>query len=109
MKNILCIVFLLMILSGEPTEYIDTGYTAFTGATLIDGSGDAPKQDAVLLIHHGRIIAVGTKGNVTFPAGTEMKNVTGKFIIPGLINAHGHVGDVKGIEFGDRHLIADGT
>jgi imidazolonepropionase-like amidohydrolase len=100
MKNLLCILFLLMIFSGEPTEYIDTGYTAFTGATLIDGSGAAPKQNAVLLIHHGRIIAIGTKENLTLPAGTEMKDVAGKFIIPGFINAHGHVGDVKGIEAG---------
>jgi imidazolonepropionase-like amidohydrolase len=100
MKNILCILFLLMIFSGEPTQYIDTGYTAFTGATLIDGSGAVPRQNAVLLIHHGRIIAVGTKENVIVPEGAEIKDVSEKFIIPGLINAHGHVGDVRGIEAG---------
>ena len=100
MKNILCFVFLLMIFLGKPTEYIDTGYTAFTGATLIDGSGSAPKQNAVLLIHHDRIVAIGTNDKVNVPAGAEIKDVSGKFIIPGLINAHGHVGDVKGIEAG---------
>jgi imidazolonepropionase-like amidohydrolase len=84
-------------------------YTAFTGATIIDGSGSTPIQNGVLLIQNGRVIAVGTKENVEIPKHTTIKNVSGKTITPGFINAHGHVGDVKGIQGGhySRENIMD--
>jgi len=64
---------------------------AFTGATLIDGTGKAPVADAVILVSNGRITAVGTNGQVTIPKGAETIALNGKFIMPGLINSHGHV------------------
>ena len=79
--------------SGEP-------YTAFTGATIIDGSGADPIQNGVLLIQNGRVVAIGTKENVAIPENATIKDVSDKTLIPGFINAHGHVGDVKGIDGG---------
>jgi imidazolonepropionase-like amidohydrolase len=64
---------------------------AFTGATIIDGTGRAPVANAVILVTDGRITAVGPAAQVTIPAGAERVALTGKFIIPGLINSHGHV------------------
>ena len=64
---------------------------AFTGATLIDGTGKAPVADAVILVSKGRITAVGASGQVTIPKGAETIALKGKFIMPGLINSHGHV------------------
>jgi imidazolonepropionase-like amidohydrolase len=54
-------------------------------------------------------VAVGTKESVNIPEHATVHDVTGKTIIPGLINAHGHVGDVKGIEGGhySRENIID--
>jgi hypothetical protein len=41
--------------------------TAFTGATLIDGSGEQPISEGVLLIENGRVLAAGSKETVTIP------------------------------------------
>lgn len=64
---------------------------AFTGATLIDGTTRAPVQNATVLVQDGKILAVGAAANVTIPSGAERTALAGKFIIPGIINTHGHV------------------
>src|SRR5271167_2186429 len=62
---------------------------AWVGARIIDGSGKPAIENATLLIRNGRIEAVGRK--VKIPSGAERVDAAGKTIIPGLINAHGHV------------------
>jgi imidazolonepropionase-like amidohydrolase len=64
---------------------------AFTGATLIDGTGRAPVANAVILVNAGRVVAAGPAGQVTIPREAERIALNGKFIIPGLINSHGHI------------------
>src|SRR6266550_2604637 len=66
------------------------------GATLIDGTGHAPLKNAVLVIDGGRITAVGPADKVKAPQGARVVDLNGRTIIPGLINAHGHVGLVAG-------------
>jgi imidazolonepropionase-like amidohydrolase len=61
-------------------------------ATVIDGSGSAPLRDATVVMENGRIRDIGLSAAVTPPAGAMMIDATGKFIVPGIINAHGHVG-----------------
>jgi len=78
---------------GPPT-------TVLTNATLFDGTGAAPITNAVVVIQNGRIKAVGHGEITAIPDNANVIDLKGKFIIPGLINAHGHVGDVKGIEAG---------
>jgi imidazolonepropionase-like amidohydrolase len=65
------------------------GVVAFTGATVIDGTGAAPMAGATIVVSDGRIQAVGR--NVTVPAGAMRVDMSGKFITPGIINAHGHL------------------
>jgi imidazolonepropionase-like amidohydrolase len=63
---------------------------ALTGARVIDGTGAAPLEGATILIGaDGRIQAVGT--NVAIPAGAARVDMAGKTIVPGLVNAHGHL------------------
>jgi imidazolonepropionase-like amidohydrolase len=64
---------------------------AFTGATLIDGAGRAPVPNATIVVRDGRIVAAGPAGTVQVPAGAQRVALDGKTVIPGLINAHGHV------------------
>ncbi len=69
-----------------------TATVVLTGARLIDGTGRAPLERATLVITNGRIEAVGAPAAVTIPAGATALNVSGKTIVPGFINAHGHLG-----------------
>ncbi len=64
--------------------------TALTNATLIDGSGAAPQSGATIVMQGGRITAIGR--DVKAPAGAAVVDLTGKYVVPGIINGHGHVG-----------------
>lgn len=97
--RLLPLLFMAAMACKRP-EQTNQSYDAYTGATIIDGNGAAPIHDGVLLISNARVVAVGRKENVKIPEQATMHDVAGKTIIPGLINAHGHVGDVKGIEGG---------
>jgi imidazolonepropionase-like amidohydrolase len=66
--------------------------TALTHATLIDGSGSPPQPDVTILIENGHISDIGRSSATAVPAGASVVDVSGKFIVPGIINAHGHVG-----------------
>ena len=68
---------------------------AFTGATLIDGTGRTPIVNATLLVRGGRVIGAGPANRVSVPAEAERIALDGKFVIPGLVNAHGHVNDPR--------------
>jgi imidazolonepropionase-like amidohydrolase len=74
--------------------------TAFTGARVIDGTDRAPIDNATILVRDGRIVAVGPAAGVTVPAGAQRVSLAGKTVIPGLVNAHGHVGNTAGMEQG---------
>lgn len=94
-------LFLLLGLMARTTSpLLAQNQTAFVGATIIDGNGGTPIEDGVLLIQNGRVTAVGTRAQVPIPEKATVRDVSGKTIMPGLINAHGHVGDTKGIEGG---------
>jgi imidazolonepropionase-like amidohydrolase len=79
--------------------------TAFTGARVIDGTDRGPIENATILVRGGRIVSVGPAAAVTIPAGAQRVSLAGKTAIPGLVNAHGHVGNTVGMEQG--HYSAD--
>jgi imidazolonepropionase-like amidohydrolase len=91
---------LILLFSCNKQDSRQPSYSAFIGATLIDGSGAAPIENAVLLIQDGRVVAVGSTDEVDIPEGATIHDMAGKTIIPGIINGHGHVGEVIGIEGG---------
>lgn len=68
---------------------------AIKNVRLIDGTGDPELANATLLIVDGRVRAVGAK--VVVPKEAVVIDGSGKTVIPGLINLHGHVGLVKGM------------
>jgi imidazolonepropionase-like amidohydrolase len=67
------------------------GTVVLTGARLIDGTGGAPLEQATVVIRNGRIEAAGAPAAVTPPAGATRIDMSGKTILPGLINAHAHL------------------
>ncbi len=68
---------------------------AYTGATLIPINGPAI-ADAAIVIHHGKIVAVGARSGVKIPADAQMNDATGKVIMPGLVDTHSHIGGGSG-------------
>jgi imidazolonepropionase-like amidohydrolase len=71
---------------------------ALVGARVIDGTGAAPLENATVLVAGGRIERVGPAASLTIPPGAARIDVAGKTIMPGLVNAHGH------LNYGDRAL-----
>ena len=64
---------------------------ALVGATLIDGSGGPALPDAAVVVRRGRIESIGTSAGFELPPRTVRVDVAGRWIIPGLIDAHAHV------------------
>jgi hypothetical protein len=64
--------------------------TILHGATLIDGSGAAPIEHATLVINADRITYAGPHTAQFDAPETDIRNLAGKFVIPGLIEAHTH-------------------
>src|ERR1700686_4425382 len=66
--------------------------TLFEGARLIVGDGSAPIENSAFLIENNRFTRVGKKGEVKAPAGTAHMDLTGKTVMPALVDAHTHLG-----------------
>ncbi len=93
------LLVLLLVLSAGCAEANDD-IVAYIGATLIDGTGAAAISDAVLVVDAGLVTNVGSAAVVRIPRGATEVDVSGRFIMPGLIDAHAHVGDTRGLESG---------
>lgn len=68
------------------------GPVLFEGARLIDGNGGAAIEDSAFLIENNKFTMVGKKGQVQAPAGTARVDLTGKTVMPALIDTHTHLG-----------------
>ena len=73
---------------------------AFVNARVWDGTGAARIDAASLLVRDGRIVAVGRAKDVRLPAGLTPVDLGGRFVLPGFVNAHGHVGETRGLATG---------
>lgn len=60
------------------------------GATLFDGSGAPAVENSVIVVTGREITCVGAEGECPFPSGAEVIDVGGKFVTPGLVDAHVH-------------------
>src|SRR5437016_8656372 len=85
--------FLLIVSSTPSTVGAQRGttVTVFEGARLITGDGSAPIMDSAFVVDNGRFTAVGRKGQITVPAGAARVDLTGKTVIPAIIDAHKHL------------------
>ncbi len=67
------------------------------GFTLIDGTGAAVARNSALIIEAGRIAWVGPAPQLKVPTGAEVIDLTGRFVMPGMIDLHGHLGLTSGM------------
>ena len=85
------LVFAALSFQSSHAQTPAGGIVALTGARVIDGTGRAPLEQATIIIANGRIDAVGTGAAVKIPVGATRVDMSGKTIMPGIINAHGHL------------------
>jgi imidazolonepropionase-like amidohydrolase len=64
--------------------------TALVGATVIDGTGRPGVPNAVVVVTGDRLTCVGAADRCPVPAGATRVDVTGRFVTPGLVDAHVH-------------------
>ena len=62
--------------------------------TLIDGNGGPPVAQAAIIVEDGRIQWVGTTAGLRTPARANVRDLSGAYVMPGIINTHGHIGNV---------------
>lgn len=85
---------LLLGVGASPVGARQSGQNswAVTGATLIDGTGATPVESTVIVGQDDRIVCAGRAAECAVPAGARVLEAAGKWIIPGLIDTHVHLG-----------------
>jgi imidazolonepropionase-like amidohydrolase len=71
----------------------------YEGARLIPGDGKAPTEQSAFLVENGTITRVGARGSIAVPSGATRVDLTGKTVMPTLVNAHGHPGFQRGLTY----------
>jgi len=85
-----CIVAGSIAVHSQPRGPAAT--VVYEGGRVIIGDGSAPIEGGSFVVQNGRIAAVGRKDAVTVPAGASRVDLTGKTVMPGMINVHVHIG-----------------
>lgn len=87
-----CIALCLLALAAPHAQRGAAGpVIAIVGAKLIDGTGGAPVDNAVVIVAGDRVTAAGPRARVQVPSGATVVDATGKTLIPGLVDAHYHL------------------
>jgi imidazolonepropionase-like amidohydrolase len=69
-----------------------TGVTVFEGARLIAGNGSAPIENSAFIVTSNQFTQVGRRGELQVPAGAMHVDLTGKTVMPTMVDLHGHIG-----------------
>ena len=106
MRPLVLCVSLVCWSCGPESDAVDSAtterpsVTVFRGATLWAGTRQSVIEDGALVVADGRVVAVGAADQLDLPADAETVDLTGRWLIPGYVNTHGHVGGVRGLEGG---------
>ncbi len=74
---------------------VPEGTVVLRGATVVTMRGDEAIAGADVVVTGNRIVAVGRTGEVTVPEGAAIRDVAGKFIVPGLVDTHAHWFEIR--------------
>ncbi|NND52472.1 MAG: amidohydrolase family protein [Flavobacteriaceae bacterium] len=72
-----------------------SGIIAFTGARIITMEGDKVIENGTLIVNENRIQALGPAAEVSIPSNAKVYDVSGKTIMPGIVDAHAHIGGFR--------------
>jgi imidazolonepropionase-like amidohydrolase len=97
MHRFLLVISLAALTACKPTE--STDLKAIIGAVLINGTGGPPVSDSVVVVAGNRIRSAGSRADVPVPQAAEKIDGTGKFLVPGLVDLHVHLGTRSGPDY----------
>ncbi len=86
---------LILLLACATASQAQERAIAFTGAMLVPIEGERIAS-GTLLVQGGRVVALGA--DVALPADAEVRDVSGRVILPGLVDTHSHIGQVAGAD-----------
>lgn len=76
--------------------------TVYTNATIWDGTELVAQENSALIVHQGEVFEILDMTDPDFPEEGNFVDLDGRYIVPGLINAHGHVGVARGLDSGEE-------
>ena len=79
----------------------------YEGALLVAGDASAPIPNSAFLVQDGAIARVGRRGELAAPPGARRVDLSGKTVMPTLINTHGHPGFQSGLTYGRQNYTRD--
>ncbi len=91
----LATVFLLLLSAGAArvdAQAAKPATTVFEGARLITGDGSAPIENSAFVVVGNEFTQVGRRGELRAPAGAAHVDLSGKTVMPALVDLHGHIG-----------------
>ena len=104
----ICVAALSQTARITPEAPIGKGIVVLRAARLIDGTGAAPINNAVVVITDNTITAVGASSAVRVPANAKLIDLGDVTLMPGFIDAHTHlIGRVLGDPAGENALVRD--
>jgi len=81
--------------------------TVFQGARLIVGDGNAPIENSAFLVENSHFTRVGRRGELQVPPGAARVDLTGKTVIPALVDGHSHIGYMKNMTSGAENYTRE--
>ena len=108
-RLILAACLLLAAGSASPVQSQTPASTAtlFEGGRLITGDGSGPIENSAFVVENNRFTAVGRRGEVMAPSGTARVELTGKTVMPALIDAHSHIGYMRNLTSGPQNYTRE--
>ena len=99
---------IVRVAAGQPADPAASGAAVrlFTGGRVIVGDGRVV-EDAAFLVRGDRIVRVGSAGEVPAPPEASVVDLTGRTVMPALVNTHAHLGWERYTSWGSEHFTRE--
>jgi len=81
--------------AAKQTPAAAPGVTVFEGARLITGDGSAPIESSAFIVENNKFAVIGKRSELQVPAGAAHVDLTGKTVMPAMVDIHSHLGFLK--------------
>jgi len=92
---------------AQPKNQSPAPITLYEGARLIPGDGGAVISESAFIVENGAITRLGGKGEISAAPGVRRVDLTGKTVMPGIIEAHAHLGYWKDLTPSAEHFTRE--